>query len=43
MKIALLISGHLRSFEYNIDCLTKNIIENNDVDIYIYITKNKET
>jgi uridine kinase len=43
MKIALLISGHLRSFEYNIQCLKKNIIGNNDVDIYIYISNNKET
>jgi uridine kinase len=43
MKIALLISGYLRSFEYNIEKIKKYIIENNEVDIYIYITKNKET
>jgi uridine kinase len=43
MKIALLISGYLRSFQTNIDNLKKNIMENNDVDIYIHITKNKET
>lgn len=43
MKIALLISGYLRSFEDNIEFFKKNIIENNDVDIYIYITKNTET
>jgi len=43
MKIALLIAGYLRSFENNIETLKKNIIENNDVDIYIHITKNKET
>ena len=43
MKIALLISGYLRSFEHNIENIKKYIIENNDVDIYIYITKNKET
>ena len=43
MKIALLIAGYLRSFEYNIENIKKNIIENNDVNIYMYITKNKET
>ena len=43
MKIALLIAGYLRSFENNIESLNKYIIENNDVDIYIHITKNKET
>ena len=43
MKIALIISGYLRSFEHNIENIKKYIIENNNVDIYIYITKNKET
>ena len=43
MKIGLLISGYLRSFEHNIENIKKYIIENNNVDIYIYITKNKET
>jgi uridine kinase len=43
MKIALLISGYLRSLNYNIDNLNKFIIENNEVDVYIYITQNKET
>jgi uridine kinase len=43
MKIGLLISGYLRSFEHNIENIKKYIIENNDVDIYIYITKNIET
>ena len=43
MNIALLISGYLRSFEHNIENIKKYIIENNKVDIYIYITKNKET
>jgi uridine kinase len=43
MKIALLIAGYLRSFEHNIQNLKKYIIENNNVDIYIHITKNKET
>ena len=43
MNIALLISGYLRSFEHNIENIKKYIIENNNVDIYIYITKNKET
>jgi len=43
MKIALLIAGYLRSFENNIENLKKYIIDNNEVDIYIHITKNKET
>ena len=43
MKIALLISGYLRSFEHNIGNIKRYIIENNDTDIYIYITSSKET
>ena len=43
MNIALLISGYLRSFEHNIENIKKYILETNNVDIYIYITKNKET
>ena len=40
MKIAILIAGYLRSFEYNIDGLKKYIINNHDVDVYLHITKN---
>ena len=43
MKIALLIAGYLRSFENNIENIKKYIIEHNEVDIFIHITKNKET
>jgi|694.fasta_scaffold86285_3 uridine kinase len=39
MKIALLIAGYLRCFTENIDNIKKNIIQNNDCDIYIHITK----
>jgi uridine kinase len=42
MKIALLISGYLRTFEYNIENLISNIIQDNDCDIYIHITENEE-
>jgi uridine kinase len=42
MRIALLIAGYLRSFEYNIDNLKKYIIQNNNVDIYIHITNDNE-
>lgn len=42
MRIALIISGYLRSFKENIENLKKNIIDNNEVDIYIHITKHKE-
>jgi uridine kinase len=43
MKIALLISGYSRSFQNNIENLKKNIIQNNDVDIYLHITNCSET
>ena len=43
MKIALLISGYLRSFKINLEKLKTNLINNNDVDIYIHITNNNET
>jgi len=42
-KIALLIAGYLRSFEYTFDNLKKYVINDHDVDIYIHISKNKET
>ncbi len=42
MKLALLIAGNSRSLEYNIENFKKNIIQDNDVDIYIYISKDKE-
>ena len=43
MKIALLISGYLRSFKINIDKLKMNLLEDNDIDIYIHITSNCES
>ena len=42
MRIALLISGYLRSFDENINNIKKNIIQDNDCDIYIHITKDIE-
>lgn len=40
MKIALLIAGYLRCFTENIDNIKKNIIQDNECDIFIHITKN---
>jgi len=42
-KIALLISGYLRSLKINIDKIKKYIIEGNDVDVYINITNDVES
>ena len=36
MKIALLISGHIRSFKDNIENIKNNVIQDYDVDIYIH-------
>jgi uridine kinase len=42
MKIALLISGYLRTFKSNIISLKNNILnENEDIDIYIHLTYNE--
>jgi hypothetical protein len=38
MKLALLISGYLRGFVENIQCIKDNIIQSYDCDIYIHIT-----
>lgn len=42
MKIALYISGYLRSFKLNIDAIKEYIINKNDVDVYIHITTTNE-
>lgn len=42
MKCALLISGYLRSFKENINNLQKYLLDGNDIDIYIHITKESE-
>lgn len=42
MKVALLISGYLRSYSTNIDTLLNNVINKfNNIDIYLHITKNE--
>ena len=42
MKVALLISGYLRSYKNNISYIQDEIIKNfNNVDTYIHITKNE--
>lgn len=43
MTAALIISGYLRSFEFNIENIKSKIINKfDDVDVYIHITKNEE-
>jgi uridine kinase len=42
MKHALLISGYLRCFKENFSFLKKNLLDENDIDIYIHITNEKE-
>ena len=42
-KIAVIISGYLRSFKYNIESLKENLLNHYDIDIYIHITNYKET
>ena len=43
MRVAVLISGYLRSFKENINKIEKIIIKKfNNVDFYIHITKNEE-
>jgi len=42
MKVALLISGYLRSFKVNVPLIKEKIIDRFDnVDVYIHITKNE--
>jgi uridine kinase len=43
MKVALLISGYLRSFKINIEQLKLNLLNHYNIDIYIHITNNEET
>jgi len=42
MKTALLISGYLRCFKENINNIRKYIINENNVDIYIHLTMDKD-
>jgi uridine kinase len=42
MKSALLITGYLRCFKENINNIKKYIIDENNVDIYIHLTMDKE-
>jgi uridine kinase len=43
MKVALLISGYLRTFKNNLPKIQKSIIDNfDDVDVYIHVTKNEK-
>jgi uridine kinase len=43
MRIALLISGYLRSFDINLDNIKSKIIDKfNNVDVYLHITENEE-
>jgi uridine kinase len=42
MKSALLITGYLRCFKENINNIKKYIIDENNVDIYIHLTTDKE-
>ena len=43
MKHALLISGYLRTFKENIHNLRKHVLNINDIDIYIHVTKSKDS
>jgi uridine kinase len=43
MKVALLISGYLRTFKNNLPKIKKSIINTfEDVDVYIHVTKNEK-
>lgn len=44
MKVALLISGYLRTFKDNLPSIKDNIVKtfNNNVDIYIHVTKDEQ-
>ena len=41
MKYAILICGFLRSFELNLENFIKNVIYDNDIDIFIHKTKDE--
>lgn len=44
MKVALLISGYLRSFKVNVPLIKEKIINRfENIDVYIHITKNEES
>jgi hypothetical protein len=43
MKHALLISGYLRSFKENFTNLKRYLLDNNDIDIFIHITKDSDS
>jgi uridine kinase len=44
MKVAFLISGYLRSFEYNLENIKNKIINNfESVDVYLHITEKENT
>ncbi len=43
MKIALFISGYLRGIYENIENIKKNIIQNNECDVYIHITNDDKS
>lgn len=42
MKLLILISGYLRTIEYNIQSIFDNIIQDHQYDIYIHITKDEK-
>ena len=42
MKHALLISGYLRCFKQVFPLLKENLLNENDIDVYIHITNEKE-
>jgi len=43
MRIALLISGYLRSFKENVGKIKENIIQDHEVDVFIHITTEDES
>lgn len=42
-KVALLISGYLRSFEYNYEQLKRKILDKYDTDIYLHISLDEKS
>jgi hypothetical protein len=43
MKLALIIAGYLRGLTENIENIKKNIIQENECDIYIHVTNDDES
>ena len=44
MKVALLISGYLRSLNLNLDCIQEKILSKFDsVDVFLHLTKDEHT